>query len=327
MKKTPVQYDNMKNNVGVIHELPLQKNLPKLPEGWTSLTLDYIASNKKNSIKRGPFGSSIKKSFFVSSGYKVYEQKNVIYNDFKRGNYFINKKKFDELKDFEVKSGDILNNKIVNTRYFVYLLRSKITEILLESTRGSAMVNISSVKDLKQIAFPIPPPPEQHQIVSEIERRFSVADEVEKVVDNSLKQAERLKQSILKRAFEGKLVLQDPNDEPYDMKTAKIMFNNKRYIYAVFMCHLSIEKALKGLYAQKLHETPPKTHNLLYLVEKIKLELSEEMYDILFTLNGVSVPTRYPDEVKKMQKDYNKKKTKILIDKSKGALKWLKARL
>jgi len=113
----------------------------------------------------------------------------------------------------------------------------------------------------------------------------------------------------------------------YDMETAEIMFDNKRYFYAVFMSHLSIEKALKGLYTQKLNKTPPKTHNLIFLVEKIKLELSEDLYDFIFTLNGVSVPTRYPDELQKLQKDYNTAKTRVLLEKSKEALKWLKARL
>jgi len=111
------------------------------------------------------------------------------------------------------------------------------------------------------------------------------------------------------------------------METAEIMFDNKRYFYAVFMCHLSIEKALKGLYTQKLNKTPPKTHNLIFLVEKIKLELSEDLYDFIFTLNGVSVPTRYPDELQKLQKDYNTAKTRVLLEKSKEALKWLKAKL
>ena len=113
----------------------------------------------------------------------------------------------------------------------------------------------------------------------------------------------------------------------YDIKTAEIMFDNKRHFYAVFMSHLSIEKALKGLYTQKLNKTPPKTHNLIFLVEKIKLELSEDLYDFIFTLNGVSVPTRYPDELQKLQKDYNTAKTRVLLEKSKEALKWLKARL
>ena len=113
----------------------------------------------------------------------------------------------------------------------------------------------------------------------------------------------------------------------YDMKTAQAMLDTKRYIYSVFMCHLSIEKALKGLYTQILGEVPPKTHNLVYLVEKIKLELPEEHYDFLYMLNGLSVPTRYPDDLQKLLKDHNKTKTGKVIDQGRETLKWLKARL
>jgi HEPN domain-containing protein len=110
----------------------------------------------------------------------------------------------------------------------------------------------------------------------------------------------------------------------YDMKTAEIMFHNKRYIYAVLMCHLSIEKALKGLYVRKFNEIPPRTHSLIFLVEKVELELPELLYDFIFTLNGVSVPIRYPDELRGMQKAYSKIRTRPLLEKSKETLKWLK---
>lgn len=113
----------------------------------------------------------------------------------------------------------------------------------------------------------------------------------------------------------------------YDMKTAEAMFISKRYIYAVFMCHLSIEKALKGLYSRLLSETPPKTHNLIFLAEKLDLHIPKDLHDFLFMLNGLSVPTRYPDDLKKLLKDYSKNKTRLVINKGKEVLKWLKKRL
>jgi HEPN domain-containing protein len=113
----------------------------------------------------------------------------------------------------------------------------------------------------------------------------------------------------------------------YDLKTAEIMLENKRFIYAVFMCHLTIEKALKGLYQYKLNEVPPKVHNLIYLVEKIGLSLSEKLYDAIFELNRVSIPTRYPDDLTKMKSAYKKRNTLEIINSSKEVLKWLKNQL
>jgi HEPN domain-containing protein len=110
----------------------------------------------------------------------------------------------------------------------------------------------------------------------------------------------------------------------YDMKTAEVMFDNGMYIYTVFMCHLSIEKALKGIHLHKLNEVPPKTHNLIFLVKKTVPGLPEELYDFILSLNVLSVPTRYPDNLRRMKKDYGKKKTRNILEKSKEALKWLK---
>ncbi len=112
----------------------------------------------------------------------------------------------------------------------------------------------------------------------------------------------------------------------YDMETAEFMFKGERYFYAVFMCHLSIEKALKGLIIHKNKEVPPKTHNLLYLIEIINLELPEDMYDFVFVLNRVSVLTRYPDNLQRMLNEYNMDKTKEILEKARELLEWSKTK-
>ena len=86
---------------------------------------------------------------------------------------------------------------------------------------GSGQPNVNA-KILSQITLPLPPFLEQQAIVSEIDRRLSVADEVEKTVTAELKRAEQLRQSILKQAFSGKLVPQDPNDEPVSVLLERI---------------------------------------------------------------------------------------------------------
>lgn len=113
----------------------------------------------------------------------------------------------------------------------------------------------------------------------------------------------------------------------YDIKTAKAMLAGKRYIYVVFLCHLSIEKALKGLYQKKLGTIPPKVHNLLYLIEKNGLTLPDHLYELVFNLNRASIPTRYPEDLEQIQKDYPGQKTEKLFVQSKEVLKWLKKEL
>ncbi len=81
---------------------------------------------------------------------------------------------------------------------------------------GKQTTNLASLNLTKLSALPVPVPPlaEQQRIVAEVERRLSIVEELEAVVAANLKRAERLRQAILKRAFEGKLVPQDPSDEP-----------------------------------------------------------------------------------------------------------------
>ena len=79
-----------------------------------------------------------------------------------------------------------------------------------------------SPKSLARFSLPIPPLEEQRFIVEEVERRLSVVDKLEATVEENLKQAAGLRQSILKRAFSGELVPQDPDDEPADVLLERI---------------------------------------------------------------------------------------------------------
>jgi type I restriction enzyme S subunit len=88
-------------------------------------------------------------------------------------------------------------------------IRRQTREASIGTTRAGFNTNL-----LADLAVPLPPLPEQHRIVAEVERRLSVLDELEATVAANLKRAERLRQAVLKRAFEGKLVPQDPADEP-----------------------------------------------------------------------------------------------------------------
>lgn len=110
----------------------------------------------------------------------------------------------------------------------------------------------------------------------------------------------------------------------YDIDTAEYMFKGRRFFYAVFMCHLSIEKLLKGLYQEKVKQIPPKVHNLVYLLNKIGIKPDENIGRFIIKLNEASVVTRYPENIEKLQKDYTESVVKDLLIKSKESLEWIK---
>ena len=113
----------------------------------------------------------------------------------------------------------------------------------------------------------------------------------------------------------------------YDMETAEANLKTDRYIYVVFMCHLAIEKALKGAWFKKFEKDPPRTHSLTFLIDAVELEIPDEMAPYLMQLTTVSVPTRYPEQLQELQKVYDEDRTRKILNRGKEVLEWIKTQL
>lgn len=209
----------------------------ELPKGWKNVKIIDIVEKSKHSLKAGPFGSSLKKEFYVQKGYKIYGQEQVIIDDAFFGDYYINKEKYEELKSCRVKPLDILislvgtvgkvlilptncQEGVINPRlikitldkevylhkFFKYYFESSYVKNFYSGKAQGTTMDVLNLGIIKTIPFPLPSLKEQQLIIDELESKLTICDKIEETISQSLLQVETLRQSILKQAFEGKLV-------------------------------------------------------------------------------------------------------------------------
>ena len=113
----------------------------------------------------------------------------------------------------------------------------------------------------------------------------------------------------------------------YDLQTAEVMLKGERYLYVAFMCQQSAEKTLKAIYVYKKNVLPPRTHNLLYLVDILGISLEKPRLELLSRLNLFYLESRYPGERNNLAKALDKDKAQDILSKSKEVIKCLKQML
>jgi len=223
--------------------MPHYENVPfEVPEGWAWCKLGDLAFYKK-----GPFGSSLTKSMFVAqsdNAYKVYEQKNAIQKDHKLGSYFISKEKYESLIGFAVQPNDIIvscagtigetyvlpeniREGIINQalmlirlyyrdieRFYLLYFDFILKEEAYKESKGTAIKNIPPFDILKNFYIPLPPLAEQQRILDEVDNWMSLVDSIDSNKEHLESIIKQTKSKILDLAIHGKLLPQDPNDEP-----------------------------------------------------------------------------------------------------------------
>ena len=178
------------------------------------------------------------------NAYKVYEQKNAIQKDHKLGSYFISKEKYESLIGFAVQPNDIIvscagtigetyvlpeniREGIINQalmlirlyyrdieRFYLLYFDFILKEEAYKESKGTAIKNIPPFDILKNFYIPLPPLAEQQRILDEVDNWMSLVDSIDSNKEHLESSIKQTKSKILDLAIHGKLLPQDPNDEP-----------------------------------------------------------------------------------------------------------------
>lgn len=212
--------------------------LGDIPEHWEVKKLKFLLKANKGAMKTGPFGSHIKNSdFFTTGDYKVYNQRNVLDNDFEKGEDFLSESKFNELKGFEVFENDVLvttrgtigkcaifpegkkrgvlhpclirfqpdQDKILNDWIKVYFNESSHFLENVNLLSNSTTIEVIYSYNLKEVSIPLPNTKEQKEIVEFIESKTNEIDSTISKIEKEIELIKEYRTALISEMVTGKI--------------------------------------------------------------------------------------------------------------------------
>lgn len=206
-----------------------QTDIGVIPKDWEVTEIEDICK----SIVRGPFGGALKKEYFVDSGFKVYEQRNAIYQNVNIGRYYIDSNKFSTLKRFEINYKDfivscsgtigriyqipkqykkgIINQALLkltvdevkcDTKYFYYVFVSnEFQQKIIDSTQGGAMKNLVGMPIFKKTPFELPKSLTEQSAIATV---LSDTDTLIAALNKKIAKKHQIKQGAMQQLLSGK---------------------------------------------------------------------------------------------------------------------------
>jgi type I restriction enzyme S subunit len=111
---------------------------------------------------------------------------------------------------------------IISPEFMLIVFKSPIFREFVSDLNTGSLIQHMFTSQMERFAFLLPPEDEQVAIRSIVENALAAINDTEKIMSDELASAKALRQSILKSAFEGRLVAQDPNDEPASILLARL---------------------------------------------------------------------------------------------------------
>ena len=109
-----------------------------------------------------------------------------------------------------------------------------------------------------------------------------------------------------------------------DWTVSEHLYQSKDYVYSLFFAYLVLEKLSKAIWVKNNTDNfPPKIHNLVYLLDKSNIQMTDEQKEFLLIMNDFQIEGRYPDYQQKIFNICTKEKTDEILEKVKDIKLWL----